>query len=109
MKRTITDWALPLACERKLNELADPRLDGKYVEEELKRIIFVGLICAHNRPEKRPTILEVVDLLKGDREKFAAIESDEMFRSTLVADSGENDGSKLTSDEKESKQEIASD
>ncbi|KAL2242706.1 PTI1-like tyrosine-protein kinase At3g15890 [Sesamum indicum] len=109
MKRTITDWALPLACERKFNELADPRLDGKYIEEELKRVIFVGLICACNRPEKRPTILEVVDLLKGDREKFAAVESDEMFKSTLVADSGENGRSELISDEKEKKQEIGSD
>ncbi|KAL0415361.1 UNVERIFIED_CONTAM: PTI1-like tyrosine-protein kinase [Sesamum latifolium] len=109
MKRTITDWALPLACDRKFNELADPRLDGKYIEEELKRVIIVGLICAHNRPEKRPTILEVVDLLKGDKEKFAAVESDEMFKSTLVADSGEDDRSELISDEKEKKQEIGSD
>lgn len=108
MKRPITDWALPLACERKFSELADPRLDGKYVEEELKRIIFVGLICAHNRPEKRPTMLEVVELLKGEKEKCAALENDEMFKTTAVVDSSAEDSLEFISDEKESKQEIES-
>ncbi|XP_073053674.1 PTI1-like tyrosine-protein kinase At3g15890 [Primulina huaijiensis] len=108
MKRPITDWALPLACERKFSELADPRLDGKYVEEELKRIVFVGLICAQNRPEKRPTMLEVVELLKGEKEKFAALENDEMFKSTTVVDSSAEDSSEFISDEKESKEEIQS-
>ncbi|XP_057772826.1 PTI1-like tyrosine-protein kinase At3g15890 [Salvia miltiorrhiza] len=102
MKRPITDWALPLACERKFSELADVRLDGKYNEEELKRVVFVGLICAHNQPEKRPTMLEVVELLKGDKEKFAALESDEMFKSPPVAE----DSCESVTDEKEQKQEI---
>lgn len=104
MKRTITDWALPLACERKFSELADQRLNGNYVEEELKRVVFVGLVCADNRPEKRPTMLEVVELLKGDKEKFAALENDEMFKSTVVG-SGAEDSSEIVSDKKEPKQE----
>lgn len=87
MRRGITDWALPLVCERKWDEVADERLNGKYVEEELKRVVFLGLMCAHNEPEKRPTILEVVELLKGgDKDKFAAIENDDMFKSTPVAE-----------------------
>ncbi|XP_047957588.1 PTI1-like tyrosine-protein kinase At3g15890 [Salvia hispanica] len=102
MKRPITDWALPLACERKFSELADARLDGKYNEEELKRVVLVGLICAHSQPEKRPTMLEVVELLKGDKEKFAALESDEMFKSPPAAD----DSCESVSDEKEQNQEI---
>lgn len=106
LKRPITEWALPLACERNFKELADQRLDGKYDEEELKRVVFVGLICAHNRPEKRPTMLEVVELLKGDKVKFDALESDEMFKSNVVADSGAEDSSEFVSDEKEPKREI---
>lgn len=102
MKRPITDWALPLAIEGKFRELADVRLDGKYNEEEMKRVVLVGLICAHNRPEKRPTMLEVLELLKGDKEKFAALESDEMFKSPPVGE----DSSEFVSDEKEPKQEI---
>ncbi|XP_073296832.1 PTI1-like tyrosine-protein kinase At3g15890 isoform X1 [Primulina huaijiensis] len=78
---TILDWALPLARERKFNELVDQNLGGKYVEEEWRRVLFVGLFCAHNQIEKRPTMLEVVELLKGEKEKVAALENDEMFQS----------------------------
>ncbi|KAK1360107.1 Receptor protein kinase [Heracleum sosnowskyi] len=112
MKRTITDWALPLACERKFSELADPKLNGNYVEEELKRIVFVALICAHNRPEKRPNMLEVVELLKGDAEsKMRDLENDELFTSPKPLDcddgsSGVEDSSDFISAETESKQEI---
>nr|GMC71396.1 PTI1-like tyrosine-protein kinase At3g15890 [Ipomoea batatas] len=83
---TITDWALPLACEGKFSELADPTLHGNYVEEELKRIVYVSLICAQNQPEKRPTMLEVVELLKGEsKQKLAALENDEMFKNLKAA------------------------
>lgn len=117
MKRTIADWALPLACERKFDELADPRLNGKYVEDELKRVIFVGLLCAHNQPERRPTILEVVELLKGEsKEKLAKLENDELFKNHQAADYndgtlGTEDSSDFISEEKDdkmvSKEEVA--
>lgn len=112
VKRTITDWALPLACERKFSELADSRLNGQYDEEELKRVVFVALICAHSQPEKRPTMLEVVELLKGEsKEKFAALENDELFNSPQAADYNDgmsvaDDSSDIISEEKEPKQEI---
>ncbi|XP_052175771.1 PTI1-like tyrosine-protein kinase At3g15890 [Diospyros lotus] len=102
MKCAITDWALPLACERRFSELADPRLNGKYVEEELKRVAFVGLFCAHSRPEKRPTMLEVVELLKGEsKDKFAALENDELFKRDVAADRSDGgDGPDFISEEK---------
>ncbi|KAL0380386.1 UNVERIFIED_CONTAM: PTI1-like tyrosine-protein kinase [Sesamum angustifolium] len=106
IKRPITDWALPLARERNFSELADERLNGNYVEEELKRIVFVGLVCADNRPEKRPAMLDVVELLKGDREKFADLEDDEIFKNTVAADSAAEDSSEIMSEDKEPKQEI---
>ncbi|KAL3610817.1 hypothetical protein D5086_001837, partial [Populus alba] len=87
VKRTITDWALPLACERKFSELADPKLKGKYDEEELKRVVFVSLVCAHTQPERRPTMLDVVELLKGEsKEKLSELENDEMFKAPQAAD-----------------------
>lgn len=104
MKRTITEWALPLACEKKFDELADQRLNGSYVEEELRRIVLVGLVCADNRPEKRPTILEVVELLKGDREKLEALAKDEMFKSPPAVE--DSDSLEFVSDDKEPKREI---
>ncbi|XP_071731869.1 PTI1-like tyrosine-protein kinase At3g15890 [Rutidosis leptorrhynchoides] len=80
-RRSITEWALPLACEGKFSEMVDPTLNGKYVEEEFKRVVIIGLICASNQPAKRPTMLEVLELLKGGlKEKFTAIENDEIFK-----------------------------
>ncbi|GER48442.1 protein kinase superfamily protein [Striga asiatica] len=79
-RRPITEWALPLARERKFDELADPKLSGMYSEEELKRVVLIGLVCAHSQPEKRPIMLEVMELLRGEnKERFRVLESHEMF------------------------------
>lgn len=77
----IIDWALPLVKEGRFSEIIDSRLNGEYVEGELKRLVLVGLVCAQNEPEKRPTMHEVLAFLKGEmKEKMALIENDEMFR-----------------------------
>uniref|UniRef100_A0A7N0ZUF2 Protein kinase domain-containing protein n=1 Tax=Kalanchoe fedtschenkoi TaxID=63787 RepID=A0A7N0ZUF2_KALFE len=111
MKRTISDWALPLACQKKFDELADPRLNGEYVEEELRRLVLVALVCADNEPAKRPTMLEVVDLLKGvSNEKLAELESCEMFKTPQVGeytDGSGADSSDSISEEREIKQELS--
>lgn len=110
MKRTITDWALPMVVEKKFDELADPKLNGDYNAGELKRVILVALICAHSRPEKRPTMLEVVELLKGEsKEKVAKLEDDEMFKSHQVGAQAKEtaageDSSDFISEEKDSTQ-----
>ncbi|KAL5575715.1 hypothetical protein UlMin_017414 [Ulmus minor] len=112
IKRPITDWALPLACERKFEELADPKLNGNYEEDELKRVIFVGLLCAHNQPERRPTMLEVLELLKGEsKEKLTLLENDELFKTPQLADcngapSVAGDSSDFISEEKDVKEEM---
>ncbi|KAJ6704432.1 hypothetical protein OIU85_030261 [Salix viminalis] len=100
VKRTITDWALPLACERKFSELADPKLNGKYNEEELKRVVFVSLVCAQNQAERRPTMLDVIELLKGEsKERLSELENDELFKPPPAADY--NDGSFVAEDSSE--------
>lgn len=70
-KRTIVEWAAPLVLEGKLEELVDPKLKGKYDMEDLKRLVHVGTKCAQSAPEDRPTMLEVVELLKDNREACA--------------------------------------
>ncbi|KAK8581277.1 hypothetical protein V6N12_071507 [Hibiscus sabdariffa] len=85
-KCSIAEWALPLASEGKFSEVADPRLNGKYVEEELKRVVLVALVCADNRPEKRPTMLEVVELLKGEsKQKLSEVENNDVFKNPQFA------------------------
>lgn len=110
IKRSITDWALPLACEKKFSEIADPRLDGEYVEEELKRVVYVAVVCAQSQPEKRPTMLEVVELLKGEsKDKFSQLENHELFRNPQSASdvtSAVEDSSDFISEENLSKPEL---
>jgi serine/threonine protein kinase len=80
-KQTVTEWALPLARARRFGEIADPKLGGGFVEEELKRVVLVGLVCAQDRPELRPTMSEVVQLLKGESsEKLDSLENDDLFK-----------------------------
>lgn len=80
-KQRIADWALPLAQQKRFKEMADPNLKGNFVESELRRMVLVGLICAQSKPEKRPTILDVIDLLKGEpKEKLLDLENNELFR-----------------------------
>lgn len=70
-KRTIVEWAAPLVFHGKLDELVDPKLNGRFAEEELRRVVQVATMCAQNTPENRPTMLEVVELLKGENNKSA--------------------------------------
>ncbi|BBN09639.1 protein MpRLK-Pelle_RLCK-XVb [Marchantia polymorpha subsp. ruderalis] len=71
-KRTIVEWAAPLVFHGKLDELVDPKLNGKFEEEELRRVVKVATMCAQNTPENRPTMLEVVELLKGEDKESSA-------------------------------------
>ncbi|BAT91504.1 hypothetical protein LR48_Vigan05g221200 [Vigna angularis] len=113
VKRSINDWALPLACEKKFSELADPKLEGNYVEEELKRVVLIALLCAQSQPEKRPTILEVVELLKGEsKDKLIHLENNEIFKSPPAVGHTDDEtftaegSSDFISEEKESKPEL---
>lgn len=112
VKRSINDWALPLACEKKFSELADPKLEGNYVEEELKRVVLIALLCAQSQAEKRPTILEVVELLKGEsKDKLVQLENNEIFKNPPAAHTDDENfaaegSSDFISEEKESKPEV---
>ncbi|XP_010906578.1 PTI1-like tyrosine-protein kinase At3g15890 [Elaeis guineensis] len=108
MKRTIADWALLLAREGKFKEVADPKLNGNFVEAELKRVVLVALVCAQNLPDKRPTMLEAVEFLKGEsKEKLVTLENAELFKADLAGNyqglSGPEDSSDCISEEKDSK------
>ncbi|KAK7261941.1 hypothetical protein RIF29_28265 [Crotalaria pallida] len=90
-RRSIHDWALPLACEKKFSELADSRLNGNYAEEELKRVVLLALVCTQSQPERRPTMVEVVELLKGQsQDKLHQLEDNELFKNPPVF--GHSDG-----------------
>uniref|UniRef100_A0A0D3BWZ7 Serine-threonine/tyrosine-protein kinase catalytic domain-containing protein n=1 Tax=Brassica oleracea var. oleracea TaxID=109376 RepID=A0A0D3BWZ7_BRAOL len=58
--------------EKKYGEIVDQKLNEKYVDEELERVIFVRLMCAQSETDSRPTISEVVEMLMNNlKEKMA--------------------------------------
>ncbi|KAL7228002.1 hypothetical protein ACSBR1_022807 [Camellia fascicularis] len=65
VKRTITEWAEPLILKGRFKELVDPKLRGNFDENQLKQGIHVAALCMQSEAEKRPTMKEVVGLLKG--------------------------------------------
>eukprot|EP00249_Psilotum_nudum_P020255 c27623_g1_i1 orf=87-1046(+) len=65
-KLSIVEWAQPLILEFNLESLVDPGLQGNYNCKELERLLNVAIMCAQDRPESRLSMLEVVDLLKGE-------------------------------------------
>ncbi|KAL7224596.1 hypothetical protein ACSBR1_025962 [Camellia fascicularis] len=65
VKRTITEWAEPLILKGRFKELVDPKLRGNFDENQLKQAINVAALCVQTESEKRPTMKEVVSLLKG--------------------------------------------
>lgn len=46
-----------------ITELADPHLDGKFPEEEMKIMAYLAKECLLLDPETRPTMGEVVQIL----------------------------------------------
>lgn len=65
VRRDIVKWASPLAAKGAWDRIADPRLGGSFEQDELQDAVVIALRCADINPENRPTMKEVVALLKG--------------------------------------------
>lgn len=77
----VQEWAFFLAREKRFDEIADKNLGGKYSESELKRVVLVALGCTQQEAEKRPTMVEVVAVLRGEsKEMLSKLELDQMYR-----------------------------
>ncbi|KAG9455996.1 hypothetical protein H6P81_000504 [Aristolochia fimbriata] len=68
-KRTVTEWAEPYILNERFRDLVDPRLKGNFDETQLREVIHVAAMCVQSESEKRPTMKEVVNLLKFGRER----------------------------------------
>lgn len=53
------------AQKRPYKDLVDWRLDGKYDERELVRVMKLGLACTRSDPEGRPSMRQIVSILDG--------------------------------------------
>lgn len=62
----LVEWVWGLYKEGKVSAAADLRLEGKFDEGEMWRVMVVGLACSHPDPAARPTMRSVVQMLIGE-------------------------------------------
>ncbi|OAY41533.1 lectin-domain containing receptor kinase VI.3 [Manihot esculenta] len=80
----LVDWVVECQQIGRILETVDPKLESRYVEEEMKLILELGLLCSHQNAESRPTMRQVRRYLDGD-EKLPVME-----------EMGSNDSSRLS-------------
>ncbi|ERM96558.1 hypothetical protein AMTRI_Chr09g36670 [Amborella trichopoda] len=87
IKRDIGQWATPFYEKGDLHQIIDPRLRSSFDRAQLKVAIEVAMRCIESTPELRPTMIEIVDTLKGGGEKMKKeIKIMELSNSTITDD-----------------------
>ncbi|PPD91421.1 hypothetical protein GOBAR_DD11655 [Gossypium barbadense] len=64
----LVEWVWGLHKEGKLLTAADAKLEGRFEESAMRRVLLVGLACSHPDPLARPTMRSVVQMLVGEAE-----------------------------------------
>ncbi|CAA7046271.1 unnamed protein product [Microthlaspi erraticum] len=62
----LVEWVWGLYKEGRVSSAADLRLEGKFDEGAMWRVMVVGLACSHPDPDARPTMRSVVQMLIGE-------------------------------------------
>ncbi|CAN0920775.1 L-type lectin-domain containing receptor kinase IX.1 [Linum grandiflorum] len=60
----ISRWVWDLYGEGNVFEAVDMKLKGKFVKEEMHRLLMVGLHCAHPDPKQRPSMKAAMEVLE---------------------------------------------
>jgi serine/threonine protein kinase len=60
----LLQWVWESYSEGAILKAADARLDGKFPEKEMERVMVVGLWCGHPDPSLRPSIRHAVSVLR---------------------------------------------
>ncbi|GMY37377.1 L-type lectin-domain containing receptor kinase VII.1-like [Fagus crenata] len=78
-KPPLEEWAWQLMVQGQLLNALDERLRarGGFDEEEVERVLHLGLLCAYPDPSARPSMRQVVKVLEGKNELDES-ESEEM-------------------------------
>lgn len=64
IKRDIVQWVTPYVQKGVFKHIADPKLKGNFDLEQLKSVIMIAVRCTDSSPDKRPSMIEVVEWLK---------------------------------------------
>ncbi|KAL4188730.1 hypothetical protein AMTRI_Chr08g203580 [Amborella trichopoda] len=62
----LVDWVWKCFSEGKLLDVADPRLKGGFVAEEMEMVLMLGLLCSHPVPGSRPSMRQVCQYLNDE-------------------------------------------
>ncbi|XP_057829151.2 L-type lectin-domain containing receptor kinase SIT2-like [Cryptomeria japonica] len=62
----MVDWVRELHGKGKLMDAADPNLGGEYAEDEMEKVLKLGLLCCNPKPEARPAIRQVLQIFEGE-------------------------------------------
>ncbi|XP_060674476.1 L-type lectin-domain containing receptor kinase S.4-like [Ziziphus jujuba] len=62
----LVDWVWAQYREGKLLDVVDPRLEGRFHEDQIVMVLKLGLFCSNNEPMARPSMREVVRCLDGE-------------------------------------------
>ena len=65
---SLVDLVWGLVGKNELLKSVDPTLEGRFEEEEVKRLLIVGLACLHPDSRLRPNMREVVQVLLNPNE-----------------------------------------
>ncbi|XP_078435708.1 protein kinase superfamily protein isoform X2 [Wolffia australiana] len=64
-EENLVTWARPILRDKdRVEELADPKLEGKYPTEDFLRVCTIAAACVASEASQRPTMGEVVQSLK---------------------------------------------
>ncbi|KAJ7960939.1 putative Kinase [Quillaja saponaria] len=62
----LVDWVWGLHTNGKIIEAADKSLNGEFKEEEMRKLLLLGLSCANPDSEERPSMRRVLQILNDE-------------------------------------------
>ncbi|GLT27140.1 hypothetical protein SLA2020_021660 [Shorea laevis] len=65
---SIVNCTWDLYKKGRIVDVADPRMEGKFGEEEMEDVLILGLACCHPNPNYRPSMKTVLQVLTGEVE-----------------------------------------
>ncbi|RLM84655.1 hypothetical protein C2845_PM04G11830 [Panicum miliaceum] len=66
----VVDWVWNLHSKGRLLDAADPNLSGQYDNEQMSRLLLLGLSCVNPFSEERPVMRTVLGILEGQNEQL---------------------------------------
>ncbi|KAB5545267.1 hypothetical protein DKX38_013379 [Salix brachista] len=89
---SLVEWARPLLIHAletgELGELVDPRLEKRYVESELFRMVETAAACVRHSAPKRPRMMQVLRALDSEGE-LSDLSNGVKFGQSTAYDSGQ--------------------